>query len=169
MFFDEIVKYLKCFCHKCKNPLIRLNTIEEKITLRNDNDFKYFFNLCKSTKQCFHCGEHRFDISGDTVNYEIKLKSLDEDTVKYLTATEVFHLFSEIKDDVLEKLGLDVKMVHPKNFIMCNFPIMPPCARPCVNEIGNSTCDDDLTGRIIDIVKVNNNIKAIKKSNPPET
>ena len=168
MFFDEIVKYLKCFCHSCGKPLVRIEPlVNNNFSLKNDNDFKYFLNLCKSTKKCFYCNHAKFDISYDAINYEVTLKSIDDSEPKILTPKEAFdNIFSNIDDKILNNLGLDTKMVHPKNFIMHNFPIMPPCARPCVNEIGNSTCDDDLTGRIIDIVKVNNQIKDIKEKKP---
>ena len=48
--------------------------------------------------------------------------------------------------------------MHPRNLIMSQFPVIPPCARPFVLADGN-ICDDDLTNQILEIIKANNILK----------
>ena len=46
--------------------------------------------------------------------------------------------------------------------ILIHFPVIPPCARPSVSEIGSIPSDDDLTQRINEIVKVNKQLSKLK-------
>ena len=52
---------------------------------------------------------------------------------------------------------LNIKGCHPKDLILHNFPIIPTCAHPYLNNKDGSF-DDDLTCQLSDIIKVNNTI-----------
>ena len=61
-------------------------------------------------------------------------------------------------------LGLNPKLIHPRNLILSVFPVMPPCSRPYVIQDGNY-CDDDITNQLIEIIKIN---KHLEVTNLPE-
>ena len=60
----------------------------------------------------------------------------------------------------MRKLNIDTTMFMPKNLIMKYLPVMPPSARPSVSDEAQ-TCDDDLSGCLKDIIKLNETLYAI--------
>ena len=52
MFFNEIVNYLKSFCHSCKKPRINTNLlkINKIFKINTEDNFKNFVEICKKQK-----------------------------------------------------------------------------------------------------------------------
>jgi DNA-directed RNA polymerase beta' subunit len=74
-----------------------------------------------------------------------------------LSVEEIETIFNNVLNEDLEIIGYDPKLVHPRNFILSVFPVIPPHARPWVIADGNY-CDDDLTNQLIEIIKSNNHL-----------
>jgi DNA-directed RNA polymerase beta' subunit len=60
------------------------------------------------------------------------------------------------EDDTPKNITYNI--THPSNLILTVLPVLPLCARPFV-ETPNGICDDDLTNKYVEIVKVNNKLK----------
>jgi DNA-directed RNA polymerase beta' subunit len=76
---------------------------------------------------------------------------------KKITSKEIKMLFDEITLRDMKIIGCNPK-THISNFILTVLPVLPLCARPFV-ETPNGICDDDLTNKYVEIIKVNNKLE----------
>lgn len=147
LFINHVMILLKFFCVKCYTLLPR---IPEKLKFK-----QRFLSMCDSVKkqpvqECRACG---------SIQPEYRVSTSDNCTViqsdgAVLSADTCLRRFENVDDDTVRLIGLDPVLVHPRNFIITAFPIIPTCCRPFVTSDG-STCDDDLTYQLGEIVKNN--------------
>ena len=159
LFYKHILHILKCFCFNCSRCIIdkeqiRLNGLNK---FNNMVKFNKIVELCEKNDICFHCSHINAKISFNTIenNYYIIHKTNNNTTKTILSETDIKSIFNNITDDDISMIGLNPKFCHPKNFIIKNFIVLPPVARPYV-IIDNMTCDDDITIQYCEITKLNN-------------
>ncbi|CAD5225568.1 unnamed protein product [Bursaphelenchus okinawaensis] len=90
-------------------------------------------------------------------------KHVNEDTQERkitLTAEKVLEVFKAITDEDIEIMGLDTKFSRPEWMICQVVPVPPLPVRPAVVTFGSARNQDDLTHKLADIVKTNNQLKA---------
>jgi len=75
-----------------------------------------------------------------------------------LTPDQVYHIFEKISDDECIILGRDPKFARPEWMILTVLQVPPPVMRPTVTS-GSGCKQDDLTFRLANIVRANNNLK----------
>ena len=186
LFYKNVVSFLRCFCLSCDRLLITKDEIDlcGINRFKNESKFKKIIEKLEKVDICGHCNcphpKIKFTPIDNTISKEYKEKILnieddddDEENPKKKKAkkvdTKISIAFSvdEIKkhfdvflDEDIVLCGFDPNNIHPRNFIMSVFPVIPPCARPFVLADGN-ICDDDLTNQIIEIIKTNNILKPI--------
>ena len=166
LFYKHVTDLLGCFCIDCN----RLLLLEDQIALygmtrsKGRVRFKKLLEKLEKIDECCHCGhpqpQFKFSPTENTVSMVYKRKEKDELEKKInivLTVEEIKQTLEGVVDEDVRLLGLDPDQVHPRNFIMTAFPVIPPCARPYVVSDGN-ICDDDLTNAIVEIIKANNHL-----------
>jgi DNA-directed RNA polymerase beta' subunit len=78
---------------------------------------------------------------------------------------EVAHtILKKITDNDCEMMGLSPESARPDWMIWTVMPVPPPSMRPAVTNESGQTADDDLTHKLNDIVKTNNQIRNILAS-----
>ncbi len=88
----------------------------------------------------------------------------------YLEPEYVYRVLQRISDEDVEFMGLSRHWCRP-DWLMCTIlPIPPPQVRPSVMQDNNQRSEDDLTAKLIDIIKVNDYLKKfissdVKKKN----
>jgi DNA-directed RNA polymerase beta' subunit len=162
LYYKQVKELLRCFCIKCCRILI----LKDQILLEGLNKFKKHKRfqriLAKLEKidECCHCSqpqpEIKFSSTENTMSKVYKQKNNQKMSI-ILTVDEIKKIFDNITDEDVELLGFDPSLVHPRNYIMSIFPVIPPCCRPYVVADGNY-CDDDLTNQILEIIKSNNHL-----------
>ena len=75
------------------------------------------------------------------------------------TNTDVLNIFKRITDENCLKLGFSPEFCRPEWLICTVLPVPPPAVRPSVKQDNNQRSDDDLTYKLIDIVKANAKLK----------
>ena len=158
MYGEEILMYLNCFCSKCSSLFISKDIIKLKNIhkLKGSSRIKTIKEFCEKVSSCNECGENKYTYYINENKYYGYLKSKsDRFSVTY---TEIEEILGNIKDSDVNSLGLDPSIVHPINLILTNLIVLPICARPFV-DTSKGLCDDDLTSKYIDIVKLSNKIK----------
>ena len=170
-FIQIIIKILKCICIRCSKILIDTNDIEFNIKNK-----KKIFNLvvekCSKVKICGTncengCGAlqpTKYIKDGLSKIYaEWKDKSLDDDiendNKQLLTAEFIQKIFRRISDEDCEAIGLSSKWCRPDWLICSILPVPPPSVRPSVRQSGGLRSEDDITHKLIDIIKTNNHLK----------
>lgn len=105
-----------------------------RVSLRDGETVREFLARSRSPSRCEFCGT-RDSIARDATPTE------------YLQAVD-----HAVSDDVLRSLGVDPVRFHPRNLVIVNLPVIPPCARPYLMQDGHM-CHDDLTELYADIIK----------------
>jgi DNA-directed RNA polymerase beta' subunit len=176
LFYKRVAAFLNCFCTKCHRLLIT----KEQIYLSGLNRFQgetRFVNILKKIEKVDICCQptDELDEEGEAVicgkdHPAIKFNPSDcsysmvyEDTKSKtktsisLSVEEIKRLFDNVSLEDVELLGFNPQLSHPRNFIIVNLPVCPPCDRPYVKADGK-TCDDDITIQYTEIIKTNNNL-----------
>ena len=157
LFYKEVRDMLSFFCIKCHRLLItkdqiKLNGMGKIKTRKALKDRKF--------EECSHCEnpqpEFKYSPTENTISMLFKQKGGTKVSV-IMTVEEIENIFNNVIDEDLELIGYDAKMIHPRNFIMKVFPVIPTACRPWVIADGNY-CDDDLTNQLIEIIKANNHL-----------
>jgi len=74
-----------------------------------------------------------------------------------LSAEYVYHLFRRISEDDTQLLGFSPKN-RPEWMICTVLPVLPPVVRPSVTTDGSQRSEDDLTHKMVDIIKSNRDL-----------
>ena len=171
-FIQLIIKILKCICIRCSNLLIDVNDPE----FSNIKDKKKLFTLIveKSSKinicgtSCENgCGAlqpTKYIKDGLSKIYaqwkDKSLTDIDEnDNKQLLTAEFIYKIFRRISDEDCEAIGLSPKWCRPDWLICSVLPVPPPSVRPSVRQGSGMRSEDDITHKLIDIIKTNNHLK----------
>ncbi|NWW21302.1 RPB1 polymerase, partial [Falcunculus frontatus] len=89
-------------------------------------------------------------------------KHVNEDTQErkiVLTAERALEIFKSISDSDCLILGMDPRFARPDWMIAQVIPVPPLAVRPAVVTFGSARNQDDLTHKLSDIVKTNNQLK----------
>ena len=179
MFFDVVKKILKCVCYRCSRILISPHTQHDDLKndmikianiKNNQKRWEAFYKLCNTTTKIKLCGDDKHIGCGakqpDRYNKEAAMKIIAEwkdksketSTTLEFTAEDVLRIFKRITDEDMEVMGFNPKWNRPEWLICSVLPVPPPAVRPSIIEENGQRREDDLTHKLSDIVKTNNNI-----------
>lgn len=184
-FMNFIKNILKCVCMRCFNLFIE-KTDEQLELLRakhGKNRMDLLKSMCKSVRECNNpnndCGLPVSKISIEKKQGSIWLvakhddkkrkdEAADPSTVKAtkinLTPKFCYDILSSITDENYILMGYSPQKSHPKDMIHYFFPVSPNPMRPSIKAeyLSAGSFDDDLTHKMIDIVKFNENLRNFK-------
>ncbi|MCD6367862.1 MAG: DNA-directed RNA polymerase subunit A' [Candidatus Aenigmarchaeota archaeon] len=142
-FVDTIYKLLRSTCEKCGRVLV------DKEELKDIMNPLYDLYLAKK-KKCPHCGAKQ---------RKIKLNKPYTFTAdgKKLTPLEIREWLEKIPDEDLKMLGLNGG--RPEWLIITLLPIPPVTVRPSITLETGERSEDDLTHKLVDIVKINQRLR----------
>lgn len=171
-FFHIVQKLLRCVCFRCGKLLIdkNLSQMKDIINKKGKGKWNEIFSLSQKIKKCGQenedgCGARQPDkyvkeslgkIYGEWKSLEADKK---ENTRHYFSAEDVLKLFRRISDDDCELLGFSRDWCRPDWMICQALPVAPPSVRPSVRQEGQQRMEDDLTHKLVDIIKTNKTLK----------
>ena len=172
-------KILKCVCYRCSRILISPHTQHEDLKndmtkimaiKNNQKRFEAYFKLCNTTTKIKLCGDDKHIGCGsrqpDRYNKEAAMKIIAEwkdktketSTQLEFTAEDVLRIFKRITNEDMEVMGFNPTWNRPEWMILTVLPVPPPAVRPSIIEENGQRREDDLTHKLSDIIKTNNNI-----------
>jgi len=174
-FIQITLKILKCVCYQCSKLLIDktsdiCNVIAKKSPKLRWNDI---YELCNKVK---HCGRDTVDGCGaqQPDNYKIDgIKGIygtwkggpeTETKEVYFHAELVKSIFERISEEDSYFMGFSESWCRPEWLLCSVLPVPPPSVRPSVRQANTQRMDDDLTHKLADIIKYNENLR-LKISN----
>jgi len=137
---------LKFLCKKCSRILIDAKDIE-KIKGKRPA-LKEVLRLVK--KKCPYCGSEQGKFKF------IKPYTFTEDN-EMLNATKIRERFEKALDEDLQILG--IKNMRPEWVVLTLLPITPVTVRPSITLETGERSEDDLTHKLVDIVRINERLK----------
>lgn len=107
------------------------------------------------------CGRYQPNVRRTGLELHAEWKHVNEDTQEkkqQLGADRVWEIFKRISDEECYILGMDPTYARPDWMIITVLPVPPLCVRPAVVMFGSARNQDDLTHKLSDIIKCNNEL-----------
>ncbi len=170
MFTKYVVSFLKCFCIKCFKILITNEQVEFYgwKNIYNMKRLNKIVEKIEKTNICNNCQQQQPAIKYSALDniFSMSYKHKKEKITVELSVSDIQRTFENATCEDIKTLGFDPTMLHPKNFVMTVFPVLPIAVRP-YTMFGTVCNDDDLSYQLSEIIKANNHLK--KSNNVLET
>ena len=156
-FYRQVVQWLKGTCRNCSNHLMKDITLP--IKKQRVQWMSHFFKSSNlHTTTCPHCS--------------VKLPKYvwSKEKQQVLMNKKVYKVMDVIEhlEMISPELLLHFNMSHPKSMILEVLPVPPPTVRPAILMGGTLVRgEDDLTYRLLQILRMNHKVRAIRDENRP--
>ncbi|BES92171.1 Hypothetical protein polymerase [Nesidiocoris tenuis] len=113
------------------------------------------------------CGRYQPNLRRTGLDVTAEWKHVNEDAQEkkiILTAERTWEILKHITDEECFILGMDPKFARPDWMIVTVLPVPPLCVRPAVVMYGSARNQDDLTHKLSDIIKCNNELQRNEQS-----
>ncbi len=165
-FTKIIYDLLRAACRNCGRILLADDIIEKARTrvqktkqllgLVPDEVYKAIMQETKR-KQCPHCAAGQYKI---TFEKPTKFsEQIPESGSEPLTPSMVRERMERITDDDLELLGFNPKAARPEWMVLQVLPVPPVYVRPSITLESGIRSEDDLTHKLVDIIRINQRLK----------
>ncbi|MFW9781423.1 MAG: DNA-directed RNA polymerase subunit A' [Candidatus Heimdallarchaeota archaeon] len=163
----KVLKVLRSICPECSRLML---TEEEKERFRKDQvkHRKMFFEgdeevsrlvfkRARKSKVCPYCGakKKKIIIEKPTTFYE------EEETKgsRRLTPIEILERLKKMNDNDLRILGISPENARLEWVVFTVLPIPPVCARPSITLDSGIRSEDDLTHKLVDVIRINQRLR----------
>jgi len=140
---------------------------------------KKFADTCKTKKICPSTGtpQPQYRLDGMKITAEFKVSADEEDSgmMSYggerkiqVTAEMALKILKNISDEDCIALGLSPEHAHPSWYILQVLPVPPHPVRPSVAFDASTRSEDDLTVKLMEIVRMNKNLQKQEMNGAPQ-
>src|SRR5437773_5844961 len=174
-FVDEINRLLQTTCRTCGRILLtqpELDAYRQRLSTKTDFTpnlaetlAKEIMTRAKKIKLCPHCGKQQYQIefTKPTIFHEIT----EEGGATRLLPVAIRERLERITNDDLGLLGFNPAAARPEWFVLQVLPVPPLAVRPSITLESGIRSEDDLTHKIVDILRVNQRVRESKESGTP--
>jgi DNA-directed RNA polymerase subunit A' len=168
-FADTIHKILRSTCSECGRVLLtetEINDYKKRIESRLKNEesitalVKEVYTTARRDK-CPHCEEEQQDIKID------KPVSIVEGNYK-LTPSEVRERLEKIPEEDYLFVGINTDVARPEWMVLTVLPVPPVTVRPSITLETGERSEDDLTHKLVDILRINQRLKENMEAGAPQ-
>ncbi len=165
-----ISRLLRATCGKCSRLLLPEETIQEykdllrsiRKTGKSDADvLKDLFTEARATKKCPYCGEVQHEIKFEKPTTIIENKNR-------LSSTDVRERLERITDQDALVMGFDIDLARPEWMVLTVLPVPPVTARPSITLESGERSEDDLTHKLVDILRINQRLMENIEAGAPQ-
>jgi DNA-directed RNA polymerase subunit A' len=93
---------------------------------------------------------------------------LTEEDMNKLMPSDIRDWFEEIPDEDIEVLGIDPERSRPEWMILTVLPVPPVTARPSITLDNGQRSEDDLTHKLVDIIRINQRFMENREAGAPQ-
>src|SRR6267378_1108792 len=174
-FVSDINKMIQATCRTCGRILLaqqeldayaqRLKNITEFTPTMKEEIAKEILTKAKKVKLCPHCGKQQYQIelTKPTIFHEIT----EEGGATRLLPGAIRERLERITNEDIELLGYNPRVARPEWFVLQVLPVPPLTVRPSITLESGIRSEDDLTHKIVDILRVNQRVREAKESGTP--
>jgi DNA-directed RNA polymerase subunit A' len=165
-FTKIIYDLLRATCRNCGRILLsdegakrertKIDRSRQLLGLVPDDDYKEVLQETK-TKQCPHCAAIQNKITFEKPTKFIE--QIPESGSEPLTPSMIRERIGRIPDEDLELLGLNPKAARPEWMVLQVLPVPPVYVRPSITLESGIRSEDDLTHKLVDIIRINQRLK----------
>ncbi|MFH1722858.1 MAG: DNA-directed RNA polymerase subunit A' [Candidatus Altiarchaeota archaeon] len=163
----EVYTLLRATCRSCGKLLKPQEDIDEYLTKLEEKDFSdetrgeiwtKSMKVTDNNQACPHCQAKQIKIKF------VRPYSYFEDEANLLV-TDVRERFEKITDQELSILGLKIR---PEWVILDAIPVLPITTRPSITLESADRSEDDLTHKLVDILRINQRLEENINSGAPQ-
>jgi len=163
----KVLKVLRSICPECSRLML---TEEEMETFRqeqlkhrrvffegDEEATKNVFKLARKSKVCPYCGakKKKIVIEKPTTFYEEE----EAKGSRRITPIEILERLTKMTDSDLRILGVSPENARLEWIIFTVLPIPPVCARPSITLDSGIRSEDDLTHKLVDVIRINQRLR----------
>jgi len=173
-FIENIRKLLLTTCRSCSRLLIPEELLKDFLQIKQREASYTIFSQkripelilekAKKSKECPHCGKIQHELIFTKPSIFIEKTELGENRLLPITIRE---RFTKITDEDLSLLGFDYTTARPEWFVLQALPVPPVTVRPSIILETGIRSEDDLTHKMVDIIRVNQRLKESKEAGTP--
>ncbi|MEM3089794.1 MAG: DNA-directed RNA polymerase subunit A', partial [Candidatus Nitrosotenuis sp.] len=173
-FIDNIHKLLLATCRSCSRLKLPQEELDSYSQIRKKEAAytiisqkripEEILDKAKKAKECPHCGKPQYDLIFTKPTIFIEKTEIGEHRLLPITIRE---RFTQIRDEDLKLLGYDPTTARPEWFILQVLPVPPVTVRPSIILETGIRSEDDLTHKMVDIIRVNQRLKESKDAGTP--
>ena len=115
-------------------------------------------------KECPHCGapQYKLEFTKPTTFHEIS-----EEGAQRLTPSMVRERLERIPNEDLELIGFNPESARPEWMVLQVLPVPPVYVRPSITLESGIRSEDDLTHKMVDIIRINQRLKENMEAGAP--
>ncbi|AEC51049.1 DNA-directed RNA polymerase subunit A' [Pyrococcus sp. NA2] len=178
-FAKTIHRILESTCRECGRIKLTDEEIEEymkKLELaknRRSEVNKILKEIHKKARErmvCPHCGAPQYPIKFEkpTIYWELRKDEQGNEYKHRMMPTEIRDRLEKIPDKDLPLLGLHPEKSRPEWMVLTVLPVPPVTARPSITLETGIRAEDDLTHKLVDIIRINNRLKQNIEAGAPQ-
>jgi len=172
-FTKIIYDLLGATCRNCGRVLLsenritkiraRIDRTRRLIGIAPDELYKKVLQEARN-KECPHCGalQYKIEFTKPTIFHEIS-----EEGAQRLTSSMVRERLERIPNEDLELFGFNPKSARPEWMVLQVLPVPPVYVRPSITLESGIRSEDDLTHKLVDIIRINQRLKENMEAGAP--
>jgi DNA-directed RNA polymerase beta' subunit/intein/homing endonuclease len=159
--YRYVLNYIRCICKHCHRFLLteEFMGIENLFLKEGMKRFNDILLYIENDMICTHCNKNQPKYLFNKFESKIYMFYRDKDHKMVVTPSDIYEILIDVTPDDMVLMGFSPK-TRPANLLLKNLPVLPPASRPYIISDGK-TCDDDLTYKYVEIVKINNKLKKV--------
>ena len=142
----------------------------------NKQRLRKFTDSCKTKTICPSTGTPQPQYRLEGMKITAEFKKLDEDDYlpeggerkQVITPEKALSILKNVSDEDCRILGFDPMHAHPSWFILQALPVPPHPVRPSVAFDSSTRSEDDLTVKLMEIVRTNKNLQRQEQNGAPQ-
>ncbi len=174
-FVKHIYDFLRATCKRCGRLKISQEEIDKYSRIYNAirrrwpsaarRLTEYIKKTAIKSQECPHCGEKQYKIKLEKpYNFYEERK---EGVIK-LSPSDIRERLEKVPDADVEIMGYDPKTSRPEWMILTVLPVPPITIRPSIMIESGIRAEDDLTHKLVDIVRINERLKESIDAGAPQ-
>ncbi|GAB6102511.1 DNA-directed RNA polymerase subunit A' [Thermococcus atlanticus] len=178
-FAKTIHRILESTCRECGRIKLTDEEIAEytkKFEVMSDRKkakdrlIKEIHKKAKERMVCPHCGAPQFPLKFErpTIYWELRKDEEGNEYRHRMMPSEIRDRFEKIPDRDLQLLGLHPGNARPEWMILTVLPVPPVTMRPSITLESGIRAEDDLTHKLVDIIRINNRLKSNIEAGAPQ-
>ena len=165
-----IRKLLRVTCRSCGRVLLSPDEIEKVVGTDEDSTGDQISEKdVKKERVCPYCGEQQLKINFEKPTTFSEVMVEEGKKVEHkLTPADIRARLEKIPDEDLVPLGINPKVARPEWTILTVLPVPPVTMRPSIILENGQRSEDDLTHKLVDIIRINQRFKENQDAGAPQ-
>lgn len=175
-FSKLILKILRAICPECSRVLLSEQQIED-FQKRKEQQMKVFENIsdilvqnmfktARKTKECPYCHAPRKKITIEKPS--TYFEEVEGQGSRRLNPIELYEKLQSMTDFDCDLLEINPDATRPEWMILTVLPIPPVCVRPSITLDSGIRSEDDLTHKLVDVIRINQRLKENIEAGAPQ-